>query len=103
LNRRLSKPQSGSHTCGDGINFALPGIEPGHSSPQLVTILTELLLLYSHNSNNIQLGTKKYLLYINTDVNFSAGIAFPAEARTSLFPNGSEIRTTPTSQSAAAA
>jgi hypothetical protein len=92
LNRRLSEPQSRSHACGDGINLALPGIEPGHSSPQPVTILTELLLLYSHNSNNIQLSTKNYLLYINTAVNFSAGIAFPAEERISLFPNGSEIQ-----------
>jgi hypothetical protein len=39
LNKRLSGPQSRSGRCGEQKNHALPGIEPGPSSPSLISPL----------------------------------------------------------------
>jgi hypothetical protein len=42
FDRRLDRPWSRSGRCGEQKNHALPGIEPGPSSPQPVTIPTEI-------------------------------------------------------------
>jgi hypothetical protein len=42
MGRRLGEPQSRSARRGEEKNLALPGMEPGHSIPQPVAILTEL-------------------------------------------------------------
>jgi hypothetical protein len=43
LDRKLAGPQNRSQRYGEKKNFALPGIEPGSSRPQLVAILTDVL------------------------------------------------------------